>query len=58
MSSEPARRNVLLGLPIGSIPLTRADRRQHFGTKWHFLAAARPLYDPCGILGAGQSIFT
>jgi cytokinin dehydrogenase len=44
--------------PIGSIPLTHADWRQHFGTKWPFLVAARSLYNPRGILTPGQGIFT
>jgi hypothetical protein len=32
--------------PIGSIPKTPADWRQHFGQAWPFLAAARHRYDP------------
>jgi cytokinin dehydrogenase len=43
--------------PIGSIPLTPADWRQHFGPAWAFLAAARHRYDPAGILTPGQGIF-
>jgi cytokinin dehydrogenase len=44
--------------PIGSIPMTRSDWRQHFGPQWPFLAAARQRYDPAGILTPGQGIFT
>lgn len=43
--------------PIGSIPMTPADWRAHFGPEWSFLAAARHRYDPGGILTPGQGIF-
>jgi cytokinin dehydrogenase len=43
--------------PIGSIPMTAGDWRQHFGPQWAFLAAARHRYDPAGILTPGQGIF-
>ena len=43
--------------PIGSIPMTTRDWRQHFGPQWPFLAAARRRYDPGGILTPGQRIF-
>ena len=44
--------------PIGSIPMTGADWRQHYGPRWPFLAAARHRYDPAGILTPGQGIFS
>jgi cytokinin dehydrogenase len=44
--------------PIGSIPMTEGDWRQHFGPQWPFLAAARQRYDPAGILTPGQGIFS
>jgi cytokinin dehydrogenase len=43
--------------PIGSIPMTPADWRAHFGAEWSFLAAARHRYDPGGVLTPGQGIF-
>ena len=43
--------------PIGSIPMTPGDWRQHFGPVFPFLAAARRRYDPGGILTPGQGIF-
>ena len=43
--------------PIGSIPTTPSDWRQHYGPLWPFLAAARRRYDPAGILTPGQGIF-
>jgi cytokinin dehydrogenase len=43
--------------PIGSIPMTGADWRAHFGPQFPFLAAARRSYDPGGILTPGQGIF-
>jgi cytokinin dehydrogenase len=43
--------------PIGSIPFSRADWRDHFGDQWHRLVAAKRLYDPNRILTPGQGIF-
>ena len=43
--------------PIGSIPTSPPDWRQHYGPLWPFLAAARRRYDPAGILTPGQGIF-
>ncbi|WP_431961876.1 FAD-binding protein [Actinacidiphila sp. bgisy160] len=43
--------------PVGSIPFSRADWRDHFGSAWPALAAARRRYDPRGILVPGQGIF-
>ena len=43
--------------PIGSIPMTGGDWREHFGAQWPSLAAARNEYDPNGILTPGQGIF-
>lgn len=43
--------------PIGSIPMTPADWRQHFGPQFARLAAARARFDPAGILTPGQGIF-
>lgn len=43
--------------PVGSIPFERPDWRDHFGSAWPALAAARHRYDPAGILTPGQGIF-
>jgi cytokinin dehydrogenase len=43
--------------PIGSIPMTPGDWREHFGPEWPLLADARRRYDPGGILTPGQGIF-
>lgn len=43
--------------PIGSIPMTPADWRAHFGPEWPFFSAARHRNDPAGILTPGQGIF-
>ncbi|WP_329409520.1 FAD-binding protein [Streptomyces sp. NBC_00704] len=43
--------------PVGSIPLTPADWRAHFGPAWAALAAAKCTYDPRGILVPGQGVF-
>jgi FAD/FMN-containing dehydrogenase len=44
--------------PIGSIPMSPGDWRQHYGPQWQLLAAAKHRYDPRGILTPGQGIFT
>lgn len=43
--------------PVGSIPVTRADWRTHYGPAWPRLARAKRTYDPRGILVPGQGIF-
>ena len=43
--------------PIGAIPFTRSDWREHFGDQWRRLVAAKRRYDPNGILTPGQGIF-
>jgi hypothetical protein len=43
--------------PIGSIPMSRPDWREHFGTVWPAFAAAKRRYDPRNILTPGQGIF-
>ncbi|HZE31175.1 MAG TPA: FAD-binding protein [Actinoallomurus sp.] len=43
--------------PVGTIPMTHADWRRHFGPWWPCLAAAKRRYDPDGILAPGQGVF-
>jgi cytokinin dehydrogenase len=43
--------------PIGSIPKTPHDWRQHYGPEFPFLRAIRHRFDPNGILTPGQGIF-
>lgn len=43
--------------PVGSIPFSRADWREHFGPAWPGLESAKRTYDPRGILVPGQGIF-
>lgn len=43
--------------PVGSVPFTRADWREHFGSAWRGLEVAKRTYDPRGILVPGQGIF-
>jgi cytokinin dehydrogenase len=43
--------------PVGTIPMTPADWRRHFGPSWPRLAAAKRRYDPDGILAPGQGVF-
>jgi FAD/FMN-containing dehydrogenase len=43
--------------PVGSIPFSRRDWRDHFGPAWRLLRTARDRYDPDGLLVPGQGIF-
>lgn len=43
--------------PIGSIPLTGADWRAHYGPRWQRFQAAKNRYDPARILAPGQGVF-
>ncbi|MFF3942451.1 FAD-binding protein [Streptomyces phaeofaciens] len=43
--------------PVGSIPFTPEDWRDHFGPAWPALEAAKRTYDPRGILVPGQGVF-
>ena len=54
---DRARRLGGYAYPIGSIPTTPRDWRQHYGPLWPFLTTARHRYDPAGILTPGQGIF-
>ncbi|GAA2479577.1 hypothetical protein GCM10010406_14730 [Streptomyces thermolineatus] len=54
---ETVRDSGGLQYPVGSIPFTAADWRDHFGPAWPQLAAARKCYDPRGVLTPGQGVF-
>lgn len=43
--------------PIGSIPLSHADWKKHFGDKWKFFKKLKKEHDPISLLGLGQGIF-
>jgi FAD/FMN-containing dehydrogenase len=43
--------------PIGSVPFSRADWRQHFGPRFRLLALAKRFFDPDNVLTPGQGIF-
>jgi hypothetical protein len=43
--------------PIGSVPFTRADWRDHFGPKLRRLALQKRFFDPDRVLTPGQGIF-
>lgn len=43
--------------PLGSIPLTPADWRAHFGCVYEFLEDAKERFDPDDVLTPGQGIF-
>lgn len=44
--------------PVGAIPLTPADWRAHYGSRWPAFRAAKRRYDPNHILAPGQGIFS
>lgn len=43
--------------PVGSVPFTRADWRQHYGPTWPRVLAAKQRFDPHHVLTPGQAIF-
>ena len=43
--------------PIGSIPFSRKDWKEHFGEEWRSLVKAKHRFDPHNILTPGQGIF-
>ena len=43
--------------PVGAIPLTPADWRQHFGADWPRFLRQKVRYDPRQVLTPGQGIF-
>ncbi|RSS83389.1 FAD-binding protein [Streptomyces sp. WAC06614] len=40
---------------VGSIPMSHADWKTHFGNRWSGFVAAKKKYDPTGILTPGQN---
>lgn len=44
--------------PHGSIPLTHADWKKHFGDSWKAFKAVKKDLDPLSLLGLGQGIFS
>lgn len=42
---------------ISAVPLSREDWRAHFDGVWPLLSAAKQVYDPGNVLGAGLDIF-
>jgi cytokinin dehydrogenase len=43
--------------PVGSVPFSPADWRDHYGPDWPAFAAAKARYDPTHVLTPGQGIF-
>lgn len=43
--------------PVGTIPFTHEDWRDHFGAAWTLLSEAKRHYDPHRVLTPGQGIF-
>jgi FAD/FMN-containing dehydrogenase len=44
--------------PVGAVPLTPADWRAHYGSRWPAFRAAKRRYDPNHVLAPGQGIFS
>ncbi|XTZ15298.1 FAD-binding protein [Micromonospora echinospora] len=44
--------------PIGSVPFTAQDWRDHYGDAWPAFHAAKRRYDPAGVLTPGPGIFS
>ncbi|MGW4065093.1 FAD-binding protein [Amycolatopsis sp. NPDC004747] len=43
--------------PVGSVPLTPADWKVHFGPAWPLVESAKRRHDPENVLGGGQGVF-
>jgi FAD/FMN-containing dehydrogenase len=43
--------------PIGAVPMTHEDWKQHYGPAWEAFAKAKRSHDPRGTLGSGVTIF-
>jgi FAD/FMN-containing dehydrogenase len=43
--------------PVGAIPMTPADWRTQYGSRWPQFQAAKQRFDPHGIMAPGQGIF-
>lgn len=43
--------------PVGSVPVSHAEWREHYGSAWPRFAAAKRRHDPMGILAPGQGVF-
>jgi cytokinin dehydrogenase len=43
--------------PVGAVPFTTADWREHYGPQWPNLTAAKHRYDPAAILTPGPAVF-
>ncbi|MBW4489564.1 MAG: FAD-binding protein [Trichocoleus desertorum ATA4-8-CV12] len=43
--------------PVGTVPMTPADWKQHFQPRWGKLISSKQSYDPDNILAPGQGIF-
>lgn len=54
---EQARELGGVHYPIGSIPFSPADWRQHFGADWQRFRGQKARYDPRQVLTPGQRIF-
>ncbi|OJF15645.1 FAD-binding protein [Couchioplanes caeruleus] len=44
--------------PIGSVPFTAQNWRDHYGSSWSAFHAAKRRYDPTGVLTPGPGIFS
>jgi len=43
--------------PVDSVPMSPEDWRQHFGSRWYQLFAAKQAFDPNALLAPGQGVF-
>ncbi|HEX7186449.1 MAG TPA: oxidoreductase, partial [Thermoanaerobaculia bacterium] len=43
--------------PVDSVPMSPDDWRQHFGSRWPQLFAAKQAFDPDALLAPGQGVF-
>ncbi|WP_293990658.1 FAD-binding protein [Streptomyces sp.] len=53
---EYARAKGAVAYPANALPMSPADWREHYGSRWSTLAEAKSRHDPHGILGRGHGM--
>lgn len=52
-----ARAQGAVAYPVNALPMSPADWREHYGSRWETLAEAKSVHDPRGVLGRGHGMW-
>ncbi|WP_301647130.1 FAD-binding protein [Streptomyces arenae] len=55
---EFARARGAVAYPVNALPMSPADWRAHYGSRWTTLAEAKAVHDPHGVLGRGHGMWS